>query len=393
MAEVMIWSPMDRILWGITLILLLIAALKYLFLAYKKENSEEKLISIGFSAIFFGFIIFIVFILIAESLIPGKFVNDTLYGNYDKALENPYYIIFWKMYHFFWFFGMILFYYAFERIIRHTKYLITISWSFGLILIIILPYELARFFIYNIFAIFQGIFYMGILFFYTRSSRRELKGISSFILLGSILNTYGTLLAAEIVKRLNVIPLIFAPILLSIGTLLCIIPTTINPESILKYLKIAYPSTIGMYCIFIIYALIYNFPLGLIIANMIGTFLVILIVYNVIKSPELSEDKDEVTDFFEAWAKPKKVTEEEVTISKEKKICLVCKGKTSRLTYICPECDAIYCVKCSNTMSDLENACWACETPFDESKPVKPYKKEEEKVEVEEKIQKTSNNK
>ena len=35
--------------------------------------------------------------------------------------------------------------------------------------------------------------------------------------------------------------------------------------------------------------------------------------------------------------------------------------------------------------------CWVCETPFDESKPVKPYKKEVEKVEVEEKIQKKGN--
>jgi len=44
--------------------------------------------------------------------------------------------------------------------------------------------------------------------------------------------------------------------------------------------------------------------------------------------------------------------------------------------------------KCARTLSDLENMCWVCESPFDESKPVIPYKKEEEKVEVEEKIRK-----
>jgi hypothetical protein len=85
------------------------------------------------------------------------------------------------------------------------------------------------------------------------------------------------------------------------------------------------------------------------------------------------EEKEEIEGFLELVAKHKhkKLTEEEITFYKEQKICLVCKNKTSRLTYICPDCDAIYCVKCSNALSNLENACWVCETAFDPSKPVK----------------------
>ena len=80
------------------------------------------------------------------------------------------------------------------------------------------------------------------------------------------------------------------------------------------------------------------------------------------------------------FAKPQKVTEEEVSISKEKKICLVCKGKLARYNiFLCPECNTFYCSKCAHALSDLENACWVCEVPFDESKPVRlPEKKEEE---------------
>ena len=90
------------------------------------------------------------------------------------------------------------------------------------------------------------------------------------------------------------------------------------------------------------------------------------------------------------FTKPEKVTEEEVSISKEKKICLVCKGIIARFNnYICPECDVLYCENCARSLSDLENSCWVCETPFDESKPVKPFKKEEEiDVEISEKSQK-----
>ena len=33
---------------------------------------------------------------------------------------------------------------------------------------------------------------------------------------------------------------------------------------------------------------------------------------------------------------------------------------------------SLYCLKCSNTLVTLENACWVCEEPIDPSKPVKP---------------------
>lgn len=74
------------------------------------------------------------------------------------------------------------------------------------------------------------------------------------------------------------------------------------------------------------------------------------------------------------------MTEEEVSISKERKVCLVCKGGVSRYDiYICPECDSLYHQKCAKTLEGLENACWACETAFNESKPVRLTKEEEEK--------------
>ena len=79
---------------------------------------------------------------------------------------------------------------------------------------------------------------------------------------------------------------------------------------------------------------------------------------------------------------PVQVSEEMVVIHKEKKICLVCRGEILRFSYIC-ECGAMYCESCARAVSDLENECWACETPIDYSKPVKPFKEEEERVKVE----------
>ena len=81
--------------------------------------------------------------------------------------------------------------------------------------------------------------------------------------------------------------------------------------------------------------------------------------------------------------KPAQITEEEVSISKEKQICLVCKGIVLKFNYICPECRTFYCIKCVDALTNQENACWVCSAPFDESKPVKPFQKEEKIEEIE----------
>lgn len=86
------------------------------------------------------------------------------------------------------------------------------------------------------------------------------------------------------------------------------------------------------------------------------------------------------------------ITEEEISISREKKICLVCKSKTSKFIYICPGCDAFYCTKCTQALIEMENACWVCNTPFDETKPSKPYEKQDQKIEIKESLSKKKNN-
>ncbi|MFX1590817.1 MAG: tetratricopeptide repeat protein [Promethearchaeota archaeon] len=65
-------------------------------------------------------------------------------------------------------------------------------------------------------------------------------------------------------------------------------------------------------------------------------------------------------------------TEEKVAVSKEKKVCLVCRGDVLRFSYIC-ECGAIYCQKCAQAITDLENVCWLCDKRIDYSKPIKEY--------------------
>jgi len=79
-----------------------------------------------------------------------------------------------------------------------------------------------------------------------------------------------------------------------------------------------------------------------------------------------------ITEIF--ISKTIQITEKEVVIQKEKKICLVCKGEVVKFFYVC-ECGAIYCENCARAISDLENLCWACNVPIDYSRPVKSIEK------------------
>jgi len=103
------------------------------------------------------------------------------------------------------------------------------------------------------------------------------------------------------------------------------------------------------------------------------------------KEPEKRKKKVKeevkITDsFFRIIQRPDQITEEEVTYYREQKICLICKGKVAGFNiFLCPNCEALYHEDCARTLSDLENACWVCNQPIDETKPTKPFKIVEEK--------------
>ncbi|MHA2010172.1 MAG: tetratricopeptide repeat protein [Promethearchaeota archaeon] len=83
------------------------------------------------------------------------------------------------------------------------------------------------------------------------------------------------------------------------------------------------------------------------------------------------------------------VSEEKVSVSKEKKICLVCRGEVLRFLFICL-CGAIYCENCVQALINLENACWVCDMPIDDLKPTIPSA-EEDRIRIEEEAKKKQN--
>jgi predicted amidophosphoribosyltransferase len=105
-------------------------------------------------------------------------------------------------------------------------------------------------------------------------------------------------------------------------------------------------------------------------------FLIIRNIRSEIRSTRRKAEKGLDSQVLGIFTRPQKVTEDEVTYHRERKICLVCKGDLLRSIYLCPECDAIYCIKCSEAISNIDNGCWSCYTPIDPTKPVKLKEKE-----------------
>jgi len=75
------------------------------------------------------------------------------------------------------------------------------------------------------------------------------------------------------------------------------------------------------------------------------------------------------------------ITDEDFTIHKERKICLVCRGEIKGYMYVC-ECNANYCESCAQALTNLENVCCVCNAPMDQSKPIKPYKVDEKEIDL-----------
>jgi hypothetical protein len=357
----------------------------YTFLtrARKSDISEEKHIMYGFTLFVLLFSIFILIFFISEYFITGTYTGHTYLGDYENTnLTFDYLSI---IGHVLWMVGMIIFFYSFETTKTFTKYIFTII---GILITILVSFRID----YRYFAIIYFIVILSfILIYLSVKSSRELKGVSAFMFTGILFAAVGAFLTTWTIKEIiySIFPGI-PPLLYIIGALIIISPNYLSEKFLTQALPIWF-----LLAIFLIGFMIFspilinigNFPIIVVILiislNFPSFILLLYATYRIIKIFQVQEnfynntkDNSQQKDFFKLFTKPTKLTEEEISISKEKKICLVCKNEISRENYICPNCKTFYCLKCSRTLISIENACWVCYTPFDESKPTKLPEKE-----------------
>ena len=124
--------------------------------------------------------------------------------------------------------GYVLFTFTYELRVKFTRFLITIMNISWIVLLIITPINLV-FMIHDFYWMINILIVTLIFIQFTKWADFELKAVSSIIVLGLLLLFMGSALAGGI-KEYNIIPLIIAPIVMIIGTILIIIPIIINPK-------------------------------------------------------------------------------------------------------------------------------------------------------------------
>ncbi len=368
------WDPLERFLFGIAITLIFITGVLYFIKGLRNEDKNSKILLCGFACILFGISIDISSSYLRDFLIPGEFIGYTYYGDYDFLDPTIKTIIRIGCASFT--IGYALFFLAFEHTIKRTKYFVTVSQILLIGLIIALPYESMPF-IYNYILYFLNIILLVmILNYFVKLSLNEYRGISLELLLGFSLYATGTIFSGRVTKQIVGFPLFIAPLFYILGSIMLFFPVFLGPKAFSSSIKLWFLSAVFL-IIFVnlvfIYLLIAGFPLffGL-FSLIVDIFVVYFLIYNIKQSKKpVNPPNGNNINILGMFNKPKNLSEEEISISKEKKVCLVCKGEVRGFNSFICKCDTIYCQKCAKTLSNIENACWACGRPLDESKPIK----------------------
>ncbi len=377
-----IFDPLERAIWIVAIIMMIFCSYTFLTRARKSVISEEKRIMFGFTLFVLLFSISRLIFFISEYFIIGTYSGHTYLGDYTNA--PPIFNYLNLIGHIVWMIGMIIFFFSFEKTVDFTRYMFTII---GILITALVTFQIElRYFaiIYFIIVLCFVLIYLSV------KSSRELKGVSAFMFTGILFISVGAFLTTWTIKEvINPIFPGIPPLLYIIGAIIVISPNYLSQKFITRALPIwilLAISLIGFMLFTPILINIGNFPIIVVILIISLNFpALIILLYSMYRIIKVFKGKDTFYDaskedqqkkgFLGIFTKPKQLTEEEISISKEKKICLVCKNEISRENYICPECKAFYCLKCSHALTNLENACWVCFTPFDESKPFKVPKK------------------
>ncbi|MFX1296732.1 MAG: RING finger protein [Promethearchaeota archaeon] len=70
--------------------------------------------------------------------------------------------------------------------------------------------------------------------------------------------------------------------------------------------------------------------------------------------------------------KSKEMSQEQIKEFREQTICLICEREIQGFNkvFLCPQCEALYCERCTQKMIKVSNMCYICDAQIDKSKPI-----------------------
>ena len=306
------------------------SAILYVYHAKAKEELYEKILMYGFASFWLSLSILKFFFFTLDYLLEGTYTGDiiTIIESYD---ELSYILLYFYLY----------------------------LYSYVLVNIL---------------------FLISIFIWFSIKSDKEFQSISSLVTIGFSFVLIGWLFEAIAIKKAGLFIPFLPPVFFIIGIFIATFPLLINLEffskSLANWLVIILVAGVIIFIGLTIFTTLPLFIISQIIIWTSSLILIIVAMYLIItyikKRDRLSNttsliERGELKDTIKIFTKPATITIEEVQLYREKGLCLVCKGKIEGINYICPKCNALYCLKCLDVLENLENECWVCETTFKRS--------------------------
>lgn len=378
MTEVPIWDPVERFLYGFAIGLLYVVSILWFRKAFGNENKNERMFIFGTSGyLFFGSIYFML-MYFNEFFVLGSVKGFTFFGNYQNSL--PIYEFIGELAALFLSICYTVFMFYFERIYKRTRYVMTV-FNCSMIILRLIIFQINPS-LSSILSAIHGIFFIfGIVipyYLYTKWADKDFKiiGLTFYFAVWIMLSSFN--LSQPGFKALSVVPIVIPAIIHIFVSFLLLLLVFMPPERLSQLNK--YSNIIGLTCvilmglIFIVAINVEGISITYTAMYLMFFIMCLFLTPIIIRNSRREAPKRSESDSFsvlEVFSRPKNITEEEIGISIEKKICLVCKSTISGVNFICGACGAFSCYKCYNALKKLENACWSCNSALDKSKPVK----------------------
>ncbi len=253
MAVVALFNLIDRMLWGVAIAVLVICGLFFWYRAYLMKDKNEKMLMVGFGALFIGFAFLRIFFYLTDMQIIVNYVNLVFYGDINNVIDPIYNTFLTKLGYISAFIAYLVFFFTFEYVTKKSKYLLTIG-NFILIgTIIVLPFDISRNLVY-IASYTNTLLLISIMLILTKKSHPDFQIVPLAILIGDLTVFVGHSLDASLIRVLELVPTFVPPVLYILGCIIFISPAFYDHEKRSKD-----------YFYWIIFFIFYAFIIGMVI--------------------------------------------------------------------------------------------------------------------------------
>jgi hypothetical protein len=299
MALLEAWSYFSIFLSTLAFTLVLLGGIKCYKTAREKDIREEKMLMYGYTGILVSLAIYLFLLFLSKFFLQGKFENFVFYADYGEATLT--FDILYRIAGVFFYLSKLFMIFAYEKIFKKSKHLLTIIGIGFLIMHASIPFNSSL----TIFTyLYMEATYIIILTIYAKKAKFEYKIITSHLLMAALCIGWSIVLnGTKVQLERDILPIDFNIFLLFIGTIFNILPLWNSPKNPSRALIYAFLMNVMIIFIQILIQIYYfnaNLPLTYSSLSLIFTslyfymqFIVLKSIKSYIKGEGIVDDQDQ----------------------------------------------------------------------------------------------------